>query len=76
MIDVRLYAHLPAASKQGVAEYQVEAHPGLTVKDVLAEAGISPEAVVIILIDGAHAGLDSALPDDSRLALFPAVSGG
>jgi sulfur carrier protein ThiS len=76
VIDVRLYAHLPAASKQGLAEFQVETRPGLTVSDVLNDAGIPPEAVYIIMIDGAPANLDSALSDNHRLALFPAVSGG
>lgn len=76
MIDVRLYAHLPAASKRGEAEFQVEASPGLRVKDVLDEAGIPPEAVYFILIDGGAAQLDSLLSDGQLLALFPAVSGG
>ena len=76
MIDVRLYAYLPAASKRGLAEFQVDARPGLTVGDVLDEAGVPVDAVSIIMIDGAHADLDSALSDNDRLALFPAVSGG
>ena len=76
MIDVRLYAHLPAASKRGVAEFQVEARPGLAVTDVLDEAGIAPEAVFIVLINNGPGTLDSALADGDTLALFPPVSGG
>jgi len=75
MIDVRLYAHLtPAAGR--AAEFQVEARPGLTVADVVSEAGIRAEDVFIVLVNGVRCGLDSPLFDGDRLGLFPAVSGG
>ena len=76
MIDVRLYAHLPSASSHGSSEFQVEARPGLTVKDVVAGAGIAPEAVYIVMVNNDRADLDTALADGDRLGLFPAVSGG
>ncbi len=76
VIDVRLYAHLPAASSSGSAEFQVEAREGLTVRDVVAGAGIAPEAVVIIMVNNTRTDLDAPLADGDRLALFPAVSGG
>ena len=76
MIDVRLYAYLPAASSHGSSELQVEARPGLTVRDVITGAGIPPEAVVIVLINSERGGLDTVLSDGDRLGLFPAVSGG
>ena len=81
MIDVRLYAHLPAAAalpgvERGKTEFQVEARPGLTVRDVVTAAGISPLAVFIVMVNNDRAGLDTTLADGDRLALFPAVSGG
>ncbi|OFW61097.1 MAG: hypothetical protein A2133_00505 [Actinobacteria bacterium RBG_16_64_13] len=76
MIDVRLYAHLSSASNRGPAEFQVEACPGLTVRDVATQAGIAPEAVYIVMINNDRADLDAALADGDRLGLFPAVSGG
>lgn len=76
MIDVRLYAHLPAVSRHGSREFQVQARPGLTVGDVVADAGIPPEAVFIVMVNNERAGLDAALSDGDRLGLFPTVSGG
>ena len=81
MIDVHLYAHLPAAAvtqtgERGQAEFQVEARPGLTVRDVVVGAGIPPEAVFIVIVNNDRADLDTELADGDRLGLFPAVSGG
>lgn len=84
MIEVRLYANLAfAATKvarppQGAASsvLLVEPRPGLTVRDVIAEAGVRPEDVFVVLKNGNNSGLDSPLADGDRLALFPAVSGG
>ena len=81
MIDVHLYAHLQAAAatsaaERGRAEFQVEARPGLTVRDVVTGAGIPPEAVFIVIVNSDRADLDTELADGDRLGLFPAVSGG
>ncbi len=76
MIDVRLFAHLAAASSVGSAEFQVEAREGLTVRDVVNEAGIPAEAVFIVMVNNERADLDASLGDGDRLALFPPVSGG
>lgn len=92
MIDVRLYAHLApgageppdpseaaargAMSAPRSAEFQVEARPGLTVRDVAVEAGVRREDVYIIMLNSARVDLDAPLTDGDRLGLFPAVSGG
>ncbi|MFH0916328.1 MAG: MoaD/ThiS family protein [bacterium] len=76
MIDVRLYADLTRESGKGAAEFQVEARPGLTVKDVVNEGGIRAQEVYIVMVNGRGAGLDSALGDGDRLGLFPAIAGG
>jgi molybdopterin converting factor small subunit len=76
VIDVRLYANLPQASRSSSSEFQVEARAGLTVRDVLAQARVPVEAVHIIMLNNSRASLDAELSDGDRLALFPAVSGG
>jgi molybdopterin converting factor small subunit len=58
------------------AEFQVEARPGLTVRDVVVEAGVRPEDVYIIMLNSVRVDLDAPLTDGDRLGLFPAVSGG
>ena len=76
MIDVRLYADLAHDLREGAAEFQVTARPGLTVRDVLNEAGVRPRDVYIVMVNGRVANLDSPLADGDRLGLFPAISGG
>jgi molybdopterin synthase sulfur carrier subunit len=76
VIEVRLFAHLPEASSSGSAEFQVEAREGLTVRDVVNEAGLPAEAVFIVMVNNERTGLDALLSDGDRLALFPPVSGG
>jgi molybdopterin converting factor small subunit len=82
MIEVRLYANLAPAGRPlahlpgGVAGFEIEARDGLTVGDVVAEAGIRPEDVAVMLINHDNGTLESALADGDRLGLFPAVSGG
>jgi molybdopterin converting factor small subunit len=87
MIDVRLYAHLapqggqpPAAACASAAprsgEFQVAARPGLTVRDIVAEAGVRPEDVHFTMLNSVRVDLDAPLTDGDRLGLFPAVSGG
>ncbi len=50
--------------------------PGLTVAGVLAELGISPAEVKIIMVNGVAAGPELALAEGDRVGLFPAVGGG
>jgi molybdopterin converting factor small subunit len=82
MIEVRLYANLAPIGRPlprlagGPAGFEVAARSGLTVRDVVVEAGIRPEDVAVVMINHAAAKLDSPLTDGDRLGLFPAVSGG
>ena len=76
MIVVRLYAALVRTPDPGPAELEIEPRPGLTVGDVVAEAGIRAEDVAIVMINGQNAKLDSPLSDSDRVGLFPVVSGG
>ena len=74
MIKVRLFASLALA--MGVKEFQVEARPGLTVADVVREAGIDSHELYVVVINGQGAAADSPLVDGDRLGLFPPMSGG
>ncbi len=84
MIEVRFYANLAFSaagkvkSSQGSASaaFQVEPRPGLTVREVLSEAGVRPEDVFVILINGTNAGLDTELREGDRVGVFPPISGG
>ncbi len=76
MIDVRLYANLTRTADKAATEFQVEARPGLTVKDVVDEGDIPAQDVRIVLVNGRTAELDSPLSDGDRVGLFPAISGG
>jgi molybdopterin converting factor small subunit len=82
MIDVRLYASLAAAvggapgSPAGPAEFQVKARPGLTVRRVLAEAGVPAADVCVVTLNNTRADLDAPLTEGDRVGFFPALSGG
>lgn len=76
MIDVRLFATLPMRSATGRKEFQLDATPGLTVREVIEGEGLKVGEVHIILINGLHASLDSELADGDRLGAFPPVGGG
>jgi len=58
------------------AGLEVAHRPGLTVGQVMAELGLAPEEVKIILVNGVSGDTDTALAPGDRLALFPAVGGG
>jgi molybdopterin converting factor small subunit len=46
------------------------------VRDVVVEAGVRPEDVYIVILNGTRVDLAAPLTDGDRLGLFPAVSGG
>jgi molybdopterin converting factor small subunit len=82
MIEVRLYANLAPVGRplprlaNGAAGLEIDARPGLTVRDVVAEAALSADDVTVVMINNDRGTLDSPLSDGDRLGLFPAVSGG
>lgn len=48
----------------------------LTVQEFIDTLGIPASEIHIIMMNNAHAHLDTILTDKARLALFPAVGGG
>lgn len=76
VIHVRLYGGLSPADEPGTKELHVAARPGLTVAELLRQAGIAADSVRVVVVDGQAARLDSPLGADAQVALFPAVAGG
>jgi molybdopterin synthase sulfur carrier subunit len=82
MIEVRLYANLAPTGRSlprledGASGVEIEARTGLTVRDVVAEAGVPEADVAVVMINHERGTLDSLLNDGDRLGLFPAVAGG
>lgn len=76
MITVRLFASLAAEAARGEEEIQVEPRPGLTVADVVYEAGIRGSELYVVVVNGRGATADATVSDGDRVALFPPMSGG
>jgi sulfur-carrier protein len=81
MIEVRLFADLhsarnPAAGSAAKTHLEVEARPGLRVRDIVEQESVVRDAIHMILINGIPGTLDSPLADGDRVALFPPLGGG
>lgn len=48
----------------------------LTVRDVALRVGVYPEDVGLATVNGVQVTLDHDVPPDSRVCLFPPLSGG
>lgn len=48
----------------------------IPVRQVIAQLGLNPDAVGLIVIDGVQKELDDLVPTTCRLCFFPPVSGG
>lgn len=55
---------------------EAEFVPPATVKDIVEQLGIPVNEVSIIMVNNAHATMDTKVSDKCRLALFPPVGGG
>ena len=77
-----IHVKLSASLRRHIASYdpyqgiEMEARPGLTVSEVMADLGIPPAGVKIIMLNGRHAKTEQPINDGDRLSLFPAVGGG
>ena len=58
--------------QEEVREYQ----PGTSVRDVIAELGLSSPLFGAALVNGLHAGVDDLLHEGDTLSLLPFVDGG
>jgi len=77
-IDLRLYAslgrYLPEEKEGNSCIAEVE--PGTTIRELLLQFDIPPEARKIIFLNGIHAQGDEVLNDGDRVGAFPPVAGG
>jgi molybdopterin converting factor small subunit len=63
-------------SRRGRKQFELEARPGLTVRDVARDEGVDEGEIHLVMINGSHGTLDSLLQDGDRLGLFPPIGGG
>ncbi|KJF26396.1 MoaD/ThiS family protein [Clostridium aceticum] len=72
-VNVRLFATFRENREK---EMMMDLAQGATPRDVIEYLNIPEEEVAIILINGRHQELGTALQDNDTLSLFPPVGGG
>lgn len=72
-ITVKLFATL---RMYGEKEQKIASETSLTPSDIIDRLRLPGNEVAIVMINGCHALIDTALNDGDILALFPAVGGG
>jgi hypothetical protein len=72
-IQVELFGQLRRGRKK-VILLQLEAP--IYVNEVVLQLGLDPEQVGMVVINGIQSELTDAVPPESRLCLFPYISGG
>lgn len=75
-ISVKLFAGLERRSGAGGPDVVVPAANVPTVAALLERLGLPGGAAGLILVNGRHARLDSALRPGDEVALFPPLGGG
>lgn len=77
-IELKLYAQLRSYQPMGdnAPLYLIDVDPGTTIHNLLSKLDIPRHMAMIILINGARAGLDQELKEGDRLAVFPPIAGG
>ena len=74
-----LTAHLPPAARRA-GQVAVEAAPGSTVADLIAQQGLPPALCTLVLVNGRFISRDEhatqALQEGDTLAIWPPVGGG
>ncbi len=75
-VIVRLFATLRDLLPENKKMETIEIKTGSTVNDVAKYYNISPEASLIIKVNGRHAARDTVLEDGDRVGIFPPVGGG
>ncbi|MHB8108517.1 MAG: MoaD/ThiS family protein [Syntrophorhabdaceae bacterium] len=70
---VKLFATLQIG-RFAIKEDQFEA--GVTVEAIMERYGLSKNQVLLILINGRHAGYETVISEGDTVALFPPIGGG
>ena len=72
-VEVKCYATLTQHQPEGG---RVDITPGETLGQLADRLAIPRDQVTIRFVNGAHSSWDTALSDNDRVGLFPAVGGG
>ena len=77
-IELKLYASFSRYRPPEVdgEPGMVDVRGGITIKGLLKELSIPPDAVKIMFLNGLHAKGDEVLQEGDRLGVFPPVAGG
>jgi molybdopterin synthase sulfur carrier subunit len=54
----------------------LEVPPGTVVSQVIAQLGLPPQEITLIMVDGRRREADFVLQGNERLGLFPPIGGG
>jgi sulfur carrier protein ThiS len=73
VVTIKLFAQYRRGRFKEAAR---ELPPGTMCHEVLADLGLDPPGVGILLVNGRHANLDHALSDQDTVSVFPLVGGG
>lgn len=76
MIRVRLLSLLVAKSRRGLASYDVPAAPDITVRDLVADAGLDERSVQLVLVNGRPGFFVTRLADGDEVLMGTALAGG
>lgn len=77
-VELKLYASLAQYLPEGASERMalVDAGEGTTVRELLSQMKVPPNAIKIMFLNGVHAKGKEVLKDGDRLGVFPPVAGG
>lgn len=67
-----LHKYIPGASER----MEIRVKPGDTVREVLDHAGIRPELLSTILLDGGRTSLDQVVEDGQQMTIIALMGGG
>jgi sulfur carrier protein ThiS len=73
-LNATLRRHIPGYNPY--AGISLTVPPGTPVARVIAELGLPPEEVTLIMVNGRRREMDFLLQGDERLGLFPPIGGG
>lgn len=72
-VDIELFGQLlPDQPRRRMIEMTNPA----TVRDIASEIGLDPEEIGFISVDGVQSGLEDPVRSDSKVCIFPYITGG
>lgn len=72
-VDIELFGQLlPDHPRRRMVEMKSPA----TVRDIASAIGLEPDEIGFISVDGVQSGLDDSVRSDSKVCIFPYITGG